>query len=44
MGDGGGETKDNFYNGLDREASLGVVKKKKKKKTITTKKKKNLFK
>ena len=43
MGDGGAETKDNFY-GLDREASINVVKKKKKKRVTTNKKKKNLFK
>lgn len=44
MGDGGAETKDNFYVGLEREASLGLAKKKKKKKQNLTKKKKNLFK
>lgn len=38
------ETKDNFYNPLEREASINVVKKKKKKKPVAGKKKKNLFK
>lgn len=44
MGEGGGETKDYFYNPLEREASINVVKKKKKKKALPGKKKRNLFK
>lgn len=44
MGDGSHPTKENFYNPLDREASINVIKKKKKKKTITARRKKNLFK
>ena len=44
MGDGAGETKDNFYS-LDRDASISIAKKKKKKKpTLAGRKKKNLFK
>jgi hypothetical protein len=40
MGDiGGGETKDNFFGSLDREASINVSKKKKKKKAGNKKKK-----
>lgn len=42
--EGGPETKDNFFNPLDREASINVVKKKKKKKQTLGKKKRNLFK
>ena len=42
-GDGGGETKSNFFCSLDREASISVSKKKKKKRPLN-KKKKTVFK
>ena len=42
-GDGGGETKSNFFGSLDREASISVSKKKKKKRPLN-KKKKTVFK
>ena len=39
MGDNGGETKDNFFGSLDREASVSITKKKKKKRILNKKKK-----
>ena len=39
MGDNGGETKENFFSGLDREANVSITKKKKKKRTLNKKKK-----
>jgi hypothetical protein len=39
MGDNGGETKENFFGSLDREASISITKKKKKKRTLNKKRK-----
>jgi hypothetical protein len=40
LGDNGGETKDNFFGTLDREASITISKKKKKRRGVPKNKKK----